>query len=243
MVASGGYAVFTDDDMPFTLVNTTSQVRIVSSDEQLIDESPLYTNPYDGNSWELYNGVWQYSDQPTVGLDNLPSLPPEVVEDAATGLAPCAANQYRNPDTNRCRLIVTIGSTLTPCKDGQYRSEVTNRCRSLGADIASLVPCAEGQDRIPLTNRCRSATQAAATLTPCKADQERNTDTNRCRTVAKISPADYAPQPVAKSDDSSAGLIALALVIAAALGYAIWEWRVELTKLFYKLGAFLHLTK
>ena len=237
-VPAGGYAVFTDDDIAFTLVNTTGHVTLVSADGQLVDDAPTYSDPYDGEAWELYSGTWQYSDQSTAGADNLPSLPPEIVEDGVSGLKPCAPNQYRNPETNRCRLIVTIGSTLAPCKDGQYRSEETNRCRSLGSDIASLVPCAEGQDRNPLTNRCRSSLLASAILTPCKEGQERNPDTNRCRNSAKISTADYAPQPVATSSDNGIGLIALATILAVALGYATWEWRAELTRLLARLRTF-----
>lgn len=238
VVSAGGYAVFSDDDIAFTLVNTTGHVALMSADGQLIDDAPSYSDPYDGEVWELYGGTWQYSDQPTSGDANLPSLPPEIIEDGVSGSKPCAPNQYRNPDTNRCRLIVTIGSTLTPCKDGQYRSEETNRCRSLGSDIASLVPCAEGQDRNPITNRCRSSLLASATLTPCKENQERNPDTNRCRNVAKITTADYAPQPVAKSSDNGIGLIALATILAIALGYAVWEWRVELIRVVTRLRTF-----
>lgn len=238
IVPAGGYITFTDDDIAFTLVNTTSHVSLMSADGQLIDDAPTYIDPFEGTVWELYGGSWQYSDQPTMSADNLPSLPPEIIEDGVSGLKPCAANQYRNPETNRCRLIVTIGSTLVPCKDGQYRSEETNRCRSLGSDIASLVPCAEGQERNPATNRCRTSLLAASSLAPCKENQERNPDTNRCRNVAKITTADYAPEPVKKADDGSVGLIALAAVLAVALGYAIWEWRVELSRLFMKLRGY-----
>jgi hypothetical protein len=225
------------------LVNTSAHVALVSADGQLIDDAAAYSDPYEGTVWQLYAGLWQYSDQPTMGADNLPSLPPERIEEGVSGLAPCAANQYRHPETNRCRLIVTIGSTLTPCKDGQYRSEVTNRCRSLGGDIASLVPCAENQERNPLTNRCRTSVLAAATLAPCKENQERNPETNRCRNVAKIPSADYAPEPVEGQTGNSAGLIALAILIAAALSYALWEWRVELTRVLMRVRALGRRTK
>jgi hypothetical protein len=136
-----------------------------------------------------------------------------------------------------------VGSQLTPCKDSQYRSEVTNRCRNLGSDIAFSVPCAEGQERNPVSNRCRSVVQASVALTPCKENQERSSETNRCRTVTKISQADYAVQPVAKSNDESVGIIALVSIIAVALSYAVWEWRVELTYIYKKLCSFLHLSK
>jgi len=243
-LAANGYVSFSNDDIPFTLVNTSSHVQIVTVDNQSVDSAPTYDQPFDGMSWALIDGVWQYTDQPTPGAQNLASLPSEIVEDSVTGLKPCPDGQYRNPDTNRCRLIVTISSNLAPCKDGQYRSEETNRCRSIASDVASLVPCSEGQERNPLTNRCRTiATTLSAPLSPCKAGEERNPDTNRCRTIVKPVAAGYAVQPVAKSSDNFSGLIALGAVIAAALGYAVWEWRVELTRLFFKLRVLLHLAK
>lgn len=240
LLAAGTHKSFSNDDIAFTLVNASSQVRLIMVDGQTIDDSPIYEQAYDGMAWASIDGKWQYTDQPTPGAPNVPSHPIEIVEDAVTGLKPCAANQYRNPDTNRCRLVLTIMSTVTPCKDGQYRSEMTNRCRSLDTDIASLVPCAEGQERNPLTNRCRSLAAAAIQLSPCKDGQERNIDTNRCRTVTKLADVGYAVQPIAKSDGNGSGLIALAVIIGLALAYALWEWRVELVQLFVHLRSFLH---
>lgn len=240
---AGAYMSFSNDDIAFTLVNTSSQVHLIMVDGQTVDDSPVYEQAYDGMAWANIDSSWQYTDQPTPGVANVPSRPVEIVEDAVTGLKPCATSQYRNPDTNRCRLILTIGSTVTPCKDGQYRSEVTNRCRSLGTDIASLVPCAEGQERNPLTNRCRSMATASASLVPCKDGQERSIDTNRCRTITKMIDAGYAVQPIAKSDRNGSGLIALAVIIGLALAYAIWEWRVELLRLYIRIRSFLHLAK
>lgn len=243
IVQAGGYESFTNDDIAYTLINTTGRVVIISADGQIINESPVYENSYDGISWELYDGVWQYSDQPTPAAVNIPSRPVEIVEDAVTGLAPCAPNQYRNPETNRCRLVVTIGSTITPCKDGQYRSEETNRCRNIASAFASLLPCGDGQERNSLTNRCRSSTLASDTLVPCKENQQRSLDTNRCNAVTKISQAGYAPQPVTKDDGNNTGYIALATVVGIALAYVVWEWRDELTKLFIKMRSFMHHSK
>lgn len=246
VIPATGYISFSNDDIAFTLVNSSSQVSVVSADNQLIDQSLTYSNPSEGMSWALIDGVWQYTNQPTPGSANLASL---IEQDAnalevATGLLPCAVNQYRNPDTNRCRLLVTVASTLTPCKDGQYRSETTNRCRSIADDASILTPCDANQERNPDTNRCRLTTAGSSDLAPCSTGQERNPDTNRCRNVAGSVPeAAFAVEPVADSANGVIGWWVAAGVGLIALAYAAWEWHEELFQKFRKFGAFFHLRK
>jgi hypothetical protein len=249
-IGAGQYMAFSNDDFKFTLINTTSNVRLSSSDGTLIDETPVYDNPKDGMAWALIDGIWQYTNQPTPGSTNLSSFVAMPVVEVLTvsNLEPCATNQYRSPETNRCRLITTVSSAsvLTPCKDGQYRSEETNRCRSIVSDVAALVSCAEGQERNPETNRCRSVTTVlgAVDLAPCKAGQERNPDTNRCRNVVSTIPqAGYAPEQTSQSSNNYIVWWSLAGVGLVAISYGVWEWRQEIARLIYKLGTFLHLIK
>ena len=242
------YVAFSNDDIKFTLVNTTGSVRLYSTDNFLIDETPIYENPGDGMAWALIDGVWQYTNQPTPGSANMVSLIETKVEvDTKIDLQPCADNQYRSPDTNRCRLIETVSSTLVPCQDGQYRSEETNRCRSIASDIVTLIPCAEGQERNPDTNRCRSVTAAvlgASDLVACKEGQERNPDTNRCRNiVSSIPAAAFAPEQTNEPLNNYIGWWVLAGVGLVAIIYGVWEWRQEIMKLTSKIGYFLHLKK
>jgi Lamin Tail Domain len=248
VIEARSYIVLDDDDMPFTLVNTTSQVTLESVDGTVIDESPVYTNSESGMAWALISGAWQYTNMPTPAALNQATVitfDPDV-EEAVTGLKPCAPNQYRSLDTNRCRLLVTIGSTLTPCKDGQYRSETTNRCRSIASDSGTLTPCSDTQYRSTETNRCRLiASSDTSSLTPCKPSQERNPDTNRCRNVASTSipSAAFAVQPVADTGSALIGWWALGGIGIVAISYAVWEWRTEIIKSIRKLGSFFHSTK
>ncbi|MDB5167156.1 MAG: hypothetical protein JWN26_301 [Candidatus Saccharibacteria bacterium] len=240
-----GYISFSDDDIPFTLVNSMSQVSLVSVDNQLVDESPIYNNPQDGIAWALIDGTWQYTNQPTPNAKNLASIvSQDTVEEVVVGLNPCAPNQYRNPDTNRCRLLITVGSTLVACQDGQYRSEITNRCRSIASDVATLTPCDANQERNPETNRCRLITSSTSEPTPCKPGQERNPDTNRCRTVASSVPtAEFAVEPVTDTSSGIVGWLAVGGVCLIALAYAGWEWREELIQAVRRLSTFFHLQK
>ncbi len=238
------YLSFGNDDIKFTLVNTTGNVKLVSSDDQLIDQAPQYTNPGEGMAWALIDGIWQYTNQPTPGGQNQTSLiEPEPADEISNSLAPCAANQYRNPETNHCKLIASSVSVLAPCKDGQYRSEETNRCRSIASDVSKLIPCAEGQERNPVTNRCRStsAVLGVKNLTPCKAGQERNPETNRCRNVVGTIPtAGYAPEQANESSNNSILMWSLISVGAIAIFYGIWEWRQEIVNLFNKVRFGFH---
>jgi hypothetical protein len=239
-VPSNGYAVFSDADIGFTLVNTNGQVAIVTTDGQLVDESPVYSNAGDGQAWAVVGGAWQYTDQPTPGSSNLPSTFVFDDETAAADLKPCAPNQYRHPETNRCRLLVTAGSTLIPCKDGQYRSEITNRCRNIAGDV--LGACAANQYRNPETNRCRLIASTDGDLKPCSDNQERSPDTNRCRNkvASTIPEAAFAVEPIADSAGAVWGWWALGGVGLVAVGYAAWEWREEVLRLVRRFGSFFH---
>jgi hypothetical protein len=238
-IDAGKYLTFSNDEIKFTLLNTTGNVMLRSVDDTLIDETPVYDNPGDGMAWALIDNVWQYTDQPTPGSPNVSSSV-EIDSDVVltSNLAPCADNQYRSPETNRCRLIVTSTSILAPCKDGQYRSEETNRCRSIASDSAALTPCDEGQERNPATNRCRSTTAvlAASSLVPCKEGQERNPETNRCRNIASAMPlAEYKPEQTNQSVNNYIIWWSLAAVLLVAIIYGIWEWRHEVVGLFRKI--------
>lgn len=237
-IDSNQYLSFSNEDLKFTLTNTSSIVKLVSSDYQAIDESPAYNSPNDGMAWVIIDELWQYTNQPTPSNTNLTSLiEPNNEEITSNNLTPCAANQYRNPETNRCRLLATSISMLTPCKDGQYRSEETNRCRSLALDVSHLMPCAEGQERNPATNRCRSvsAVLGVKELTPCKVGQERNPETNRCRNkVSAIPAASYAPEQTNEVSNNSILMWSLISVGAIAICYGIWEWRQEIVNIFKK---------
>jgi hypothetical protein len=252
MIKAGQYMAFSNDDIKFTLLNSTGSVQLVVIDGNVIGDSVAYENPKEGLSWALIDGVWQYTNRPTPGLVNLPSIiigSNEIEADTQpiteSDLKPCAANQYRSSETNRCRLIATSGSTLTPCKDGQYRSEETNRCRNIADDANYLTPCGEGEERNPDTNRCRSIGAAAvlgtSDLKPCTANQERNPETNRCRNIVSPMPqADYAPKQVSQSENNYILWWSLAGVGLVATIYGIWEWRTDLVKILKKIIRLLH---
>lgn len=241
-IGPGQYAVFYNNDVNFTLLNTTGSVRLQTTANLVIFETPVYDSPSEGFSWALIDGTWQYTNLLTPGAINLRG--DDLTEMSATGvLAPCDISQERNPATGRCRKIVSPTSVLAPCKDGQYRSEETNRCRNILADVSSLAVCAEGQERNPKTNRCRSvATNADTTLEPCKDGQERNPETNRCRNISKMVAASYAPEKT-EPISNYFGWWVLGGVGFVAIVYGLWEWRYEVIKAGRKLKLALKLRK
>lgn len=243
IIKAGGYAVLYDDEMGFTLVNTAGNVSIKSVDESFVGETINYYDAKEGLSWTLISGIWQYTNRPTPGLENLPSIAESVTmkaDEFGSDLKPCSEGEYRNPETNRCRKIVTDSeSTLVPCKQGQYRDEQTNRCRNIASDVAAFMPCAEGQERNPATNRCRTVASvlgASTALKPCPAGQERNPATNRCRKIAAAMPtAAYAVKKTAKKESNPVFLWSLVGIGLVAAGYGIWEWRKEISRLIVKI--------
>jgi hypothetical protein len=248
-LAPGEYKVFYNSEIPFTLTNTTVAVTLLGDDGSVIDQPPSYQTPDEDAAWALINQVWQYTNQPTPATANLASviIPDEVVVKDTEGktLAPCAANQYRSPETNRCRLLVTVATALTPCKDGQYRSEETNRCRSIALAGGTLTPCREDQYRSEETNRCRNVATATSTLTPCKDNQYRSEETNRCRNITTTAPppAAFAVEPITETGKAFVGWWALGGVLVLAAAYGIWEWRREIAVGVGKVVTFFSIRK
>lgn len=194
-----------------------------------------------GQVWGLDSATntWRWA----VAAFNSPNdfnVPEPVV--AISALKPCAPNQYRSLETNRCRLLSTTSSSRVPCKPGQYRSIETNRCRSLVTLGSNLTPCKVGQFRNPATNRCKSANVASSTLKPCTPDQRRNPETNRCRKIAAAPPsANFAVEPIKQGAEEFVGWWALVGIVTVAGLYAGWEWRREIANAVIKMrGVFWH---
>lgn len=213
VIPAAGYLVFTDIELGFTLVNTQGEVQLYYDDIPF-GESITYTGPKDDEAWALIDDVWQYTKVPTPGFENVasPAETDEVAEaDEAVIQKPCASNQFRNPETGRCKLIAAATSSPAPCKVGQERNPETNRCRTIAV---KEVPA------------------------PCKEGQERNPETNRCRNIVKMSTVGFGVKGVQTKAGAQlswyywAAIIGIIVLIA---GYAFWEWRGELGALWRKL--------
>jgi hypothetical protein len=215
LIEPGEYFVVTHSLADYTLMNTTGKVGLASAEGVMIDDSAEYQNPKDDRAWALIGEAWQYTNQPTPGAENLPDKIDEPVASSTESvLKPCASNQYRHPETNRCRLLQPASSAPTPCRADQYRSPETNRCRKIASE---------------------------PTVTPCKEGQERNPETNRCRSSKVISVVDYSvlgtetePQPDQWYIIAAIGAGVLGLVI-----YGAWEWRHEIRQTFLRFWKFV----
>lgn len=236
----GQYMAFYNNEVAFTLVNTTGEASILGDDGSRIDESDAYESAGDDMSWALIGETWQYTNQLTFAGANIASVIMGGDEEEAVSLQPCATNQYRHPETKRCRLLVTVATIAAACKDGQYRSEETNRCRTIALAGGTLTPCKEGQYRSEETNRCRSLATLANTLTPCKDNQYRSEETNRCRNIitTAVPQAAFAVEPIAETRNAFVGWYALGGVGALAIGYGAWEWRREVVSVLYRIASF-----
>lgn len=222
-IAPYSYLSFTNAELGFTLLNTSSRV-LLWGDGETLHEPPSYEDPDEDTSWAVIEGVWQYTNNPTPNAENIASSERgesagEAKQDAGT-LKPCNDNQYRSPETNRCRnLEVAATKTQIPCKDGQYRSEETNRCRNIAIVSESPAPCKEGQ--------------------------ERNPETNRCRNIKAVSTVDYGVLGATTSGQVDQWYIWLAIggILLLAVAYAVWEWRFEIMKLLRRMVGFVRTRK
>ena len=205
-IPSGSYRAFYNSEIKFTLANTSGEVQLYDSSRKPIGEAVRYTEAKDGESWALIDGNWQASKAPSPGLENTSIGDTQVsVSAAESSQKPCADNQYRNPETGRCKLISSTASTQTPCKQGQVRN--------------------------PETGRCRAEAALETSPTPCKPGQERNQETNRCRTVKQMSEASDAVkgvQTTAKVQLRWYYWAGIGILVLAVLSFGVWEWREEL---------------
>lgn len=223
IISAGAYIAFTNADIPFSLLNSSSRVQLRGG-ENVFDESPPYQDPADDTAWALIEGMWQYTRALTPGAENraIETITSEVSsqKETASSLKPCSENQYRSSETNRCRnLDASTVKNPTLCKDGQYRSEETNRCRNIAS--------------------------AAETVSACKEGQERNPETNRCRNIKAMSTVDYGVLGATTSNKNNQTYMWLAIgaLLLLALAYAVWEWRFEINKVFQKLIGFVRIRK
>lgn len=214
--ANGYVVLYNVGLMNFTLSNTAGRVQLLY-DGVAVGEAIDYETAKDNKAWALVDDAWIYTavltpGQPNRSLEEIQQAAAVASTTKVTTQKPCAANQYRNPATGRCKLLSAATSTLTPCKVGQERNPETNRCRTI---------------------------KAATTPTPCKEGYERNPETNRCRKVKSMTTAGYGVAGVQGAHDNRVqwyywlGIIG---VVVAILAYGVWEWRVELRAMLDKLS-------
>lgn len=212
-IPAGGYFILRDTEIGFTLPNSKGGIQLYMG-EVAAGERVEYTFAKDDMAWAFLGGVWAYA-KPTPGALNAHQPAAPEVKAVQVAQKPCAANQYRNPETGRCKLLSVQSSTPSPCKPGQERNPETNRCRTVAA---------------------------AKEPTPCKEGQERNPETNRCRGIIQMSKVDYAVKGVQKEAATQLSWYYIAAIVGVVLlvvGYAAWEWRQELSVLVRRLrGAF-----
>lgn len=241
VIESGTYAIF-HVGLPNTggYVSLEDTYGLHTYANTIIEYPDASATSKKGKSWALVEDRWQWSTSNPRGPNIVPVVEEDVVaEEEESSLTPCRDDQYRNPETNRCKLIASTASSLKPCAANQVRNSETNRCRTIssGSSASSLKPCAANQYRNPETNRCRLIASTASSLKPCAQNQERNPATNRCRAVlsAVVPNADFPVEENPTSSDQSLGWIAFAGVGILALGYAGWEWRYEIAGISRKL--------
>ncbi|MDZ7744445.1 MAG: lamin tail domain-containing protein [Candidatus Saccharibacteria bacterium] len=227
---------------------TTGTVYVLSSDGQEEVDAQKYSDLRPETSWAWFgDDDWRQTYELTLGQENKYQEYADCKEgkernpdtgrcrnivSSTSELKPCDSDQERNPETNRCRKIDS-GSSLVPCRPGQERNPETNRCRSVTSSTRQLVPCKPHQERNPETNRCRNINQTSG-LKPCSPGQERNPETNRCRNVAAA--MTELPEMNVRDVTTVARPTPLSwwfagFMVALAAGYGVWEWRYDIANL------------
>lgn len=247
LIEPGEYLAIYSSETKLVLSNTSGRARLLDPAGVKVDETEAYQDVKDNQAWAVLQDIWQMTDKPT------PNAPNELFSvlsenQAGTSAEPrqnvleaCPEGKFRNPETNRCKSIVSTVQGLTPCKVGQERNPETNRCRSVtGVLSSSLVPCQAGYERNPETNRCRKTKNDEPALKPCQAGYERNPSTNRCRKIVATPAANFAA--VTTDAQNAAQVVPMNLqwwatgfIASGVVGYGMYEWRHEIFSFIQKV--------
>ncbi len=212
VILAGEYRTFSDAVTGIVLPNTAaSSVRLIAPADNLVSQTGVYSHAGDTVSWSIVSDVWIFTNQITPGAPNKPYLQPAENEvlGVTTVLAPCGAGKFRNPDTNRCKYIVTAVSALTPCSAGQFRNPATNRCKKISTTTSALKPCKVGQERNPETNRCKNVAVLGSS----------SSSSSALPTINDVK---------AKNTKGSINWSVISIAVGSTFGYMIYEWRAEL---------------
>jgi hypothetical protein len=237
-------ALFSKDKL-VSLTNSGSVVTLYNfNDEDGGVDTVTYGQSSEGQSFAKINGSWQWTELSTPSAENKLKVSVGDVDpsnSSSKNLTPCRSDQFRNPETNRCKLKSSSSSSLTPCKAGQTRNTETNRCRSTASFGSSgLKACAADQFRNPETNRCKKLSSASSSLKACGEGQERSKDTNRCRKIAGSNKADVTDAAAVLSTDKvKQNLPLIAVIGGGSVIYALYEFRYDIRNKFAKARGYL----
>lgn len=187
----------------YTLVNTKNDGSSLS-----LTESGGYAWLEDTYGAATYKPVIEYPDASTIGKVGWSWALDGKTWRWSSSPQPNGPNIF--PPSDIATLSLSVTSSLKPCASGQYRNPATNRCKSIAttASASSLKPCPAGQERNPATNRCRKSGSTLGAST--------------------VNVADVAAPSIASGTQWALAGGAM----AAAIGYAVFEWRQEISLAF-----------
>lgn len=70
-IQPGEYYAVSRKDSKLTLSNTSSKARLLNPSDEVISETEAYDQTSPAESWQLYDGVWQWSSTPTPSSVNI----------------------------------------------------------------------------------------------------------------------------------------------------------------------------
>ena len=130
--------------------------------------------------------------------------------------------------------LPNIYQEFKTCEEGKVINEETGNCVKV-TEVKTTI-CKEGQYLNVLTGRCKNISTKASTTKVCKEGYYYNEETKRCRKIQENNGADYSLEPETYEEKSSfVALYAVLFVIGIGMIYVVYEFRLEIAKLFYKV--------
>lgn len=178
---------------------SSNRIELVDADGEIVDSLVYYSGQKRGLSLSMFG----YRSDGSRKWEQTYKLTPGS-ENSYQQFKTCPVGKVINLETGNCVNESPIETTLAACPEGKYRNPLTGRCKSY-------------------------ATTATAELKPCAEGYERNPETNRCRKIIANTGADY-PVATGTYEDKKEfiSIWAIATIIAAGVGYIIFQYKDEL---------------
>lgn len=117
----GEYYALSRKDSNLTLSNTSSQARILNPDDEIFFQTEPYDQSNQAQSWQLYDGIWQWSNVPTPSSQNI-QLSSDVINIAAAKVTAKPAAKTAKAKTTKKATAKKAAVTTKPASTKEEAS-------------------------------------------------------------------------------------------------------------------------
>lgn len=117
VISAKSYVVIYSKDSGLTLSNTSSKAHLINKSGQVVSETDQYSDVPEGQSWQFYIGVWQWSITGSPGASNVQTFPTSLSTiKAASPAKPKSTKTAKAAAAKTTKAKLASAKTTTPKK-------------------------------------------------------------------------------------------------------------------------------